>query len=65
MSRAGLATVEGREVESPPGDGDGEVVEVSVVMPCLNEADTLETCIRKAQRALCDERHPGRGHRGR
>ena len=27
-------------------------VEVSVVMPCLNEADTLATCIEKAQRAL-------------
>jgi glycosyltransferase involved in cell wall biosynthesis len=27
-------------------------LEVSVVMPCLNEADTLETCIRKAQEAL-------------
>jgi glycosyltransferase involved in cell wall biosynthesis len=27
-------------------------LEVSVVMPCLNEADTLETCIAKAQRAL-------------
>jgi hypothetical protein len=26
--------------------------EVSVVMPCLNEAETLETCIRKAQRSL-------------
>jgi glycosyltransferase involved in cell wall biosynthesis len=25
---------------------------VSVVMPCLNEADTLERCIAKAQRAL-------------
>lgn len=24
-------------------------IEVSVVMPCLNEADTLATCIRKAQ----------------
>ncbi|HXG05454.1 MAG TPA: glycosyltransferase family 2 protein [Candidatus Binatia bacterium] len=28
------------------------VPEVSVVMPCLNEADTLATCITKAQRAL-------------
>lgn len=28
--------------------------EVSVVMPCLNEADTLATCIRKAKRALCE-----------
>ena len=27
-------------------------MEVSIVMPCLNEADTLETCITKAQRAL-------------
>jgi glycosyltransferase involved in cell wall biosynthesis len=27
-------------------------LEVSVVMPCLNEADTLEVCIEKAQRAL-------------
>ena len=29
-----------------------ETLELSVVMPCLNEAETLETCIRKAQRAL-------------
>jgi glycosyltransferase involved in cell wall biosynthesis len=28
------------------------VPELSVVMPCLNEADTLATCIAKAQRAL-------------
>ena len=27
-------------------------VELSIVMPCLNEADTLESCIRKAQQAL-------------
>ena len=27
-------------------------IEISVVMPCLNEADTLEICIRKAQRAM-------------
>jgi len=29
-----------------------ETIELSVVMPCLNEAATLETCIRKAQKAL-------------
>jgi glycosyltransferase involved in cell wall biosynthesis len=28
--------------------------EVSVVMPCLNEADTLEVCIRKALRAFVE-----------
>ena len=26
--------------------------ELSIIMPCLNEADTLETCIGKARRAL-------------
>lgn len=34
------------EATSPP--------EVSIVMPCLNEADTLERCIHKVQRALDD-----------
>jgi glycosyltransferase involved in cell wall biosynthesis len=29
-------------------------MEASVVIPCLNEADTLATCIVKAQRALCE-----------
>ncbi len=33
---------------NPQGSG----IELSVVMPCLNEADTLETCIRKAARAM-------------
>ena len=38
--------------ESPePGEPPGEI-ELSVVMPCLNEGDTLETCIRKAQSAI-------------
>jgi cellulose synthase/poly-beta-1,6-N-acetylglucosamine synthase-like glycosyltransferase len=27
-------------------------LEVSIVMPCLNEAETLATCIEKAQQAL-------------
>jgi glycosyltransferase involved in cell wall biosynthesis len=31
---------------------DPEAVEISVVMPCLNEAETLGACIEKAQRAL-------------
>jgi glycosyltransferase involved in cell wall biosynthesis len=29
-------------------------IELSVVMPCLNEADTLETCISKAQRVFAE-----------
>ncbi len=30
----------------------GETIEVSVVMPCLNEAETLEICIAKAREAM-------------
>ncbi|HYT84317.1 MAG TPA: glycosyltransferase family 2 protein [Gemmatimonadales bacterium] len=30
---------------------NAEPPELSVVMPCLNEADTLESCLRKAQQA--------------
>ena len=37
-----------------PLDQGDDRIEVSIVMPCLNEADTLETCIRKAQRALSE-----------
>jgi glycosyltransferase involved in cell wall biosynthesis len=29
-------------------------VTVSVVIPCLNEADTIESCIKKASRAMAD-----------
>jgi glycosyltransferase involved in cell wall biosynthesis len=41
----------GAEPRTTPAAGDGERVmpELSVVMPCLNEARTLGTCIRKAQ----------------
>ena len=31
---------------------DAEPLELSVVMPCLDEADTLATCIGKARRAM-------------
>jgi len=34
-------------------------LEVSVVMPCLNEADTLETCLTKARQALCEHKIRG------
>lgn len=44
-----------RTTESPIGISDpptSAVVEVSVVIPCLNEARTLGTCVRKALRSL-------------
>lgn len=41
------------ETQSVPLRQTGSL-ELSVVMPCLNEAETLEVCIRKAQGALAD-----------
>ncbi|MFW6084360.1 MAG: glycosyltransferase, partial [Gemmatimonadota bacterium] len=38
-------------MKNPTGPGLADL-ELSVVMPCLNEADTLRTCIRKAQAAM-------------
>ena len=44
------------EVQTTPSEIkiDGHRIELSVLMPCLNEAETLATCIKKAQKALED-----------
>lgn len=44
------------EVKTAPSEvkTDGNRTELSILMPCLNEAETLEICIRKAQKALED-----------
>ncbi|HKS27252.1 MAG TPA: glycosyltransferase family 2 protein [Pyrinomonadaceae bacterium] len=47
-----------QQVAAPETNGD-RPVELSIVMPCLNEADTLETCIRKAQRVLTEHKIDG------
>ncbi len=36
-----------------------EGLELTVVMPCLNEAETLGTCIRRAQQAIADAKIAG------
>lgn len=36
----------------PEAENQVSIFELSVVIPCLNEADTLAVCIEKAQRAL-------------
>ena len=38
---------------------DASFIEVSIVMPCLNEADTLAVCIEKAQQALREHKIAG------
>ena len=40
-------------------DRKTEAVEVSVVIPCLNEEDTLGSCIEKARRALREQQIAG------
>jgi glycosyltransferase involved in cell wall biosynthesis len=40
--------------KTPHIEGRTGTTEVSIVMPCLNESDTLRVCIEKAQRALGD-----------
>jgi glycosyltransferase involved in cell wall biosynthesis len=47
-------SVLGREAATAPAAVPSRV-ELSVVVPCLDEADTLAVCIRKAQRAMRDE----------
>jgi hypothetical protein len=42
-----------------PSEDEMENPEVSVVMPCLNEADTLAICIEKAWRALREHNTAG------
>ena len=42
-------------MSSPAVSGDS-VIELSVVMPCLNEARTLGDCIKLAQRTIADHK---------
>ena len=39
---------------TPASTDDNSPIELSIVMPCLNEAETIEICIRKAQASLED-----------
>jgi hypothetical protein len=38
---------------------DNNFPEVSIIMPCLNEADTLAACIGKARKALNEPKIAG------
>ena len=44
--------------ENAPLDGE-RAIELSVVIPCLNEADTLGLCLEKANRALAEHQIDG------
>jgi hypothetical protein len=47
-----MTTVHGTEAAPPLPTEDGRTIELSVVLPCLNEAETLATCVRKAQASI-------------
>jgi glycosyltransferase involved in cell wall biosynthesis len=70
LSRALLQKSSGASIDFPtqmqpantqvqPTDSATEAIELSIVLPCLNEAETLESCISKAQRFLYDHNVPG------
>jgi len=46
------SAIRGSGLSGAVSDSPADSIEVSVVMPCLNEADTLAVCIQKAQRVL-------------
>jgi glycosyltransferase involved in cell wall biosynthesis len=48
-----------RNVANKSKENRVSIPEISVVMPCLNEADTLATCIEKAARALNEHKLAG------
>ena len=41
-------------IDEPEQADAGAGIEVSIVMPCLNEADTLEACLTRARQAFAD-----------
>ena len=46
-----MSTLESTPTTAPPKTHDDEIL-VSVVIPCLNEADNIEACVRAARAAL-------------
>jgi glycosyltransferase involved in cell wall biosynthesis len=47
-----VTRVDAESTVSPPKTLDAGEVQLSVVMPCLNEVDTLEVCIKKAREGI-------------
>ena len=52
MISSAVATDETAWQSETDASGDSAQIELTILMPCLNEAETLATCIRKAQQFL-------------
>src|SRR5947209_17834004 len=50
MATETIVTTKG--VDASPLSGDLRSIELSILMPCLNEAETLANCIEKAKASL-------------
>jgi glycosyltransferase involved in cell wall biosynthesis len=59
MSQTMLSTVVSANEQHHKVGKEESAIELSIVMPCLNEADTLATCIEKAQRACAENQIQG------
>jgi hypothetical protein len=51
--RGGQIIMTSTQTSATAADVMSPGVELSIVLPCLNEAETLEVCVRKAQDSLC------------
>lgn len=49
-----MSTIERTQSDLHHGGLAAEALVVSVVIPCLNEAETIEACVRKARKAMDD-----------
>jgi glycosyltransferase involved in cell wall biosynthesis len=54
-----VTAVDGATTISASKLNDSGEIQLSVVMPCLNEVDTLEVCIKKAEQGIREANIPG------
>ena len=46
-------------IETAPRPAESSTLEISFVIPCLNEAESIEACVTAARKALADGDHDG------
>ena len=54
-----MSTTERLQAVAVPADDPARPPLVSVVIPCLNEAETITECVSRARKALADNDLPG------
>jgi glycosyltransferase involved in cell wall biosynthesis len=54
-----MSTIERENTRQGPPKNSADSLRLSIVIPCLNEADTIAECVRRARRALDDNEISG------